>query len=105
MKIANPNPAYCAACFSQKLGMRHIDFEAYFDGPVIDEANGMKQCIDDLVICEECIETAATKIGMVRDAEAQETIEKLRAEIGQLRALRARNAQKLARIEKALAPA
>lgn len=104
MRIANPNPAYCAACFSQKLGMRHVDFEAYFDGPVIDQGNGMKQCIDDLILCEECVRTAARFIGMVDNVEAAEELEKLRKEVGTLRALRARNAQKIARIEKALAP-
>lgn len=106
MKIANPNPTHCASCFSQKLGMRHVDFESYYDGPVLDAANGMKQTIDDLIICEECLRTAAKFVGMVdADEDVQEELEKLRKEVGQLRALRARQAQKIARIEKALAPA
>jgi hypothetical protein len=104
MKIANPTPAYCACCFTQKIGTRHIDFEAYFDGPVIDPGNGMKQTIDDLILCEDCVRTAAKFIGMVDNEEANEELAKLRAEVNQLRALRARNAQKLSRIEKALAP-
>lgn len=64
MKIANPRPSYCSCCFNQ-ADVEHIDFECYFDGPVIDQASGVKQVIDDLYLCKNCIESGASLLGMV----------------------------------------
>ena len=58
-----PTPPYCSSCFSQKGQLVHVDFGAAWDGPVLDPGNGMKQAIDDLVICSDCIGEAARLIG------------------------------------------
>lgn len=85
MRFADPRPPYCSCCFNQK-NMEHIDFECYFDGPVIDQASGIKQMIDDLILCKECVETAARLLGMVYSAKAVKELAALRAENAALKA-------------------
>lgn len=58
MKLANPNPSHCSACFNQQPDKKHIDFEAAWDGPVLDSESLVKQVIDDLYICEDCLKGA-----------------------------------------------
>jgi hypothetical protein len=74
MRVALQNPAYCSACFGARPGEKHIDFEAAYDGPVINSDAGIKVAIDDLVICEKCLIAAASLIGLTNADE-------LRAEI------------------------
>lgn len=49
-------PAFCAACY-QADPLRYVDFEAAYDGPVI-PGSPAHIAIDDLVICENCLNTA-----------------------------------------------
>lgn len=68
MRQASRPPAYCAGCFQQKPETRHIDFEAFFDGPVMNMPEvgpGIKVAIDDLVLCEDCVTNAAKMLGWV----------------------------------------
>lgn len=58
-KLAAAAPAYCSVCFGQYPDRRHVDFDAAWDGPVIDSGNGMKQAIDDLIMCENCVRRGA----------------------------------------------
>jgi hypothetical protein len=60
--LAEPAPAHCSSCFGQYPARAHVDFDAAWDGPVIGEGVTM-HVIDDLVICDECIKTAARLIG------------------------------------------
>lgn len=64
MKIADTTPAYCSSCFGQYPEQVYVDFESAWDGPIIDEGNGMKISIDDLVICESCLTAAANLNGL-----------------------------------------
>lgn len=64
MRIANPNPVYCSSCFQQKPHDTHVDFEVAWDGPVI-SLDGLRMTIDDLVICKDCLISAAGLVGMV----------------------------------------
>lgn len=106
MKICKTPPAFCSGCHRQQFDKRHVDFEAYYDGPVIDPGNGIKQCIDDLVLCETCLTVAAQHLGMIpADEDLIAQIEKQKKELGELRAYRARTARRNAAIEKALAAA
>lgn len=50
-----PKPPYCASCFQQK-SVRHVDFEAAYDGPVIPGSPHV--AIDDLILCEDCLAEA-----------------------------------------------
>lgn len=61
MKIAN-SITYCAACHGQYLDRKHVDFEAYYDGPVVGE--DIKVAIDDLIICDECLKGAGALVGL-----------------------------------------
>lgn len=64
MRIAETTPPYCSACFGQEPDAKYVDFESAWDGPVIDEGNGLKQSIDDLIICERCLMAAANLKGL-----------------------------------------
>jgi hypothetical protein len=55
---------WCSACFGQYTDRDYIDFEAFFDGPMIEVGEGLKQPIDDLIICETCLKSAAKTIGL-----------------------------------------
>ena len=50
-------PAYCTSCYTQDTSLRHVDFEAAYDGPVI-PGTPEPVPVDDLVICERCIAEA-----------------------------------------------
>lgn len=60
MKIATRKPPACASCF-QQLDGRYVDFEAAYDGPVLPGAAGPLP-VDDLIICERCLESAFSLI-------------------------------------------
>lgn len=56
MRVADPNPVYCSMCFQQQPQKLHIDCQVAWDGPVINE-DGLRVPIDDLYLCEDCIES------------------------------------------------
>ncbi|NBT35695.1 MAG: hypothetical protein EBT03_09190 [Betaproteobacteria bacterium] len=62
------NGGGCAACYSSSAE-RYVDFDAAFDGPVLD--NGMQ--IDDLILCENCVRAAAQVLELNTHKEAVET--------------------------------
>jgi hypothetical protein len=57
MKEALIPPPHCAACYQTGPEKRYIDFEAAYDGPVI-PGTPANQPVDDLIICEECLQSA-----------------------------------------------
>lgn len=88
MKIADSTPAFCSACYGQDPECIYVDFESAWDGPIIDEGNGMKISIDDLVICETCLMAAANMKGLdstkeikTENLELGVLIEKMQEEI------------------------
>ena len=91
IKLAEPAPSHCSSCFSAKPKMRHVDFGAFYDGPVIGEGV-VQHVIDDLIVCEQCLTIAARLLGLgdvgAVEAElhrAEEENDRLLAEKGQLR--------------------
>lgn len=66
-KIADVPPSACAACFGQYTDRRHVDFEAAWDGPVLD--GSVKVAIDDLVICENCLRDGFNVLQFEAEAE------------------------------------
>lgn len=65
-------PMYCAACRNQDSGVRHVDFDAavergFGDGP-------MPTSMDDLIVCEGCLRTAALLIDMGDLAELRDQL-------------------------------
>lgn len=71
-KIAAPQPPYCASCFQKPEG-RCVDFEAAYDGPVV-PGTPEPIPVDDLVLCESCLEEA---FALLDPKGLRETIEEL----------------------------
>jgi hypothetical protein len=64
MKLAE-RVTYCAACHGQYLERDHVDFEAYYDGPVIEGTDhGYVMTVDDLIICDKCLSDAGKLVGL-----------------------------------------
>ena len=88
IKLAEVPPTYCSSCFGQMPQDRHVDFGAYWDGPVIEPKNtenGVQQVqIDDLVICETCIIRAAGILGLVNAPDLVEQVRHLKARVQHL---------------------
>lgn len=75
-QIAGTPPTHCASCFGQHPDRVHVDYQAAYDGPVVEGGiigeNGevldrIAVTIDELVLCEECLRTGAELIGMTAD--------------------------------------
>lgn len=77
-RIAGTPPAACAACYGQYPEMLHVDFEAAYDGPVIE--GSQRVYIDDLVLCEGCVREAARLVGMVEETKRIAALEREAAE-------------------------
>lgn len=87
MKVASPNPPYCSSCFQAKPSKIHIDFESYWDGPII-QGKSFKQPIDDLIICEDCLKAAGEVIGLSEHKKLLAERIALTKEVEQLRKYR-----------------
>ncbi len=63
VRIASPNPPICSVCYCAQPELRHVDFDAATDGPVVflrdtGEVTGFdgdKVQVDDVIICEGCM--------------------------------------------------
>ena len=83
MRLADPKPPFCAACFQHSTDT-HVDFEASYDGPVI-EKDGIKTPVDDLILCESCVRSAANLLGMLDPEMLLKLIQDAEGEIRELR--------------------
>jgi hypothetical protein len=81
MRLAHTVPVKCSGCYGQKPGHPHIDFESAYDGPMLDADNPRRGHIDWLVLCDECIASAAAML-----PENTEVVERLREELAEARA-------------------
>lgn len=79
MKFADPKPPFCSSCFQHSTG-NHVDFEAFYDGPVI-EKDGTKIPVDDLILCEECVRRAGELLGMIDPKRALNVEEEAKAQL------------------------
>jgi hypothetical protein len=89
IKPAATPPTHCASCFGQYPDRRHVDFNAYWDGPVFarddgDVAGGAPISVDDLVICEECVAAAATVLELTDDDTRRHVLQ-MEREVEELR--------------------
>lgn len=97
MRLAD-DKSICSCCFQQRPDLAHVDFDAAWDGPVIDQANGMKQTIDDLVLCEQCLRSGAELLDDPRDDRMAE----LRRRVVDLEELLSKQTGYSAKLEDAL---
>jgi hypothetical protein len=87
IRIAEPNPPRCSSCFAAKPTEPHVDFGAYYDGPVLpaspdQETQGVTlHAIDDLIICSECLRAAAKLVGMSDAAQLEAELVELTAKL------------------------
>jgi hypothetical protein len=92
-------------CFGQYPDRRHVDFNAYWDGPVFarddgDVAGGAPISVDDLVICEECVRAAATVLELT-DEDTRRHVLQMEREVEELRERLARRDDYIAKLEDA----
>jgi hypothetical protein len=62
IRVAVNPPTHCSSCFTQDPSKLHVDFGAAWDGPTFrDDVAGapLVVTVDDLVVCEDCLATAA----------------------------------------------
>jgi len=64
-------PQQCSACAGQESGYRHIDFDAAVDRGFYGDDPATKITMDNLVICEGCIATAARLLDWMPTHEFQ----------------------------------
>lgn len=90
MRIAQKTPPACACCGQPHMvsGGQWVDFEAAWDGPVLDTGEGNSRVavsIDDLVVCEKCVRQAGELIGLENAPDLRGQISEQRKEIEELR--------------------
>jgi hypothetical protein len=72
LRLSEIPPALCSACSLQRPDLRHVDFDAAWDGPTVEGGlatgdgvvRGPLVSIDELVICEECLRAAGRLIDL-----------------------------------------
>src|SRR5882757_6391471 len=101
MRLSYSAPPACAACYGQDPKARHVDFEAAYDGPVLNATGEAPMQVDDLIICENCVRNAATLVGMIEasDDAAASKIERIERELAQERKERIDLSQRLQTIK------
>lgn len=86
-------PVRCSACWGQYPERRHVDFESHWEGPTWREGiagedgeilNSITLSLDDLILCEECLTTAAKLIGLVKPDEVSQHAEELERQLAEL---------------------
>ena len=105
--IAEPAPPHCSGCFQQKPEQTHVDFGAAYDGPVVPALEGsvgvVGHVIEDLILCEDCLGTAAALVGLGNAAALTAERDQLEAGNRELRAQLAGFKDYTAKLEAALA--
>jgi len=106
MKLTN-TPAYCSGCYGANPEQAHVDFEAAWDGPTIQDRNTAEGIdaivIDDLILCEGCLRAAGELIGLQDPDKTLEALKLSNAEVIQLRKDYAQALVYTSRLEEALA--
>lgn len=97
MRLAHQTPVKCSGCFGQKPTNPHVDFESALDGPLIDPDNPRSGHIDWVVLCDDCV-----RAGYELLPERLTVVEKLRAEVAQLRQRAEESENYASKIEDAL---
>lgn len=96
----------CSSCFTVQSQLQYIDFEALWEGPLVAQQTVEGVAIeplniDDLILCEDCLRSAARLIGM-SDSEDASVRADLEAEVTELRLARVESERRLTAIQKAL---
>lgn len=88
IRLAEPAPPHCSGCFQQKPQQPHVDFGAAYDGPTVPALENtvgvVGHTIDDLILCEDCLRTAAGLIGLCDPGAVVAERDQLEASLGEL---------------------
>lgn len=82
VRISDPRPTRCAACFDSG-SPRYVDFQAAFNGgAVVDEGSmAVRDSIDELHLCESCVRSACEQLGFKPELHARQVTEIKRLEL------------------------
>lgn len=75
--LAETPPVACSSCGGQYTDRQHVDFGAGWDGPMVAPghvAGGKMVAVDDLIVCNECVRTAAALVGMGDTQELEQRV-------------------------------
>lgn len=93
MRLANGDlPTICSVCrqspaLYQGAKPEYVNMEAAYDGPVVDQGEHVPGVyVENIVICEHCVEQAAELIGMERTEVLREHVTAMEAHMDQLEA-------------------
>ena len=93
MKPAASEPTICSVCRQPPSAYQHedrpgyVDMESAYDGPVVKVSDTMPGVyVENIVICEVCIRSAARMIGMTDEKGTSDFVAALEADNDQLRA-------------------
>lgn len=95
----------CSSCYTVQSRLEYVDFDSDWEGPLIARETSLGAAldplpVDDLILCEDCVRTAAKLFGMSSSEDASRVVE-LEAEVIELRLARVESERRLAAIEKA----
>lgn len=91
MRVPENSPGLCAVCFDHKFNVPYVDFEVFYDGPIVmlEFNNELAQRpIDDLFICKPCLVQAGALVGLGDVEKAEGELKELREEVARLRSER-----------------
>lgn len=88
MRVTEIAPTHCSSCFVQKPDARHVDFDAAWDGPVINEGDKDSPAfvsIDELIICEDCLRDAGALVELRPAGRVEQERDELREQLRETR--------------------
>lgn len=99
VRLSDPRPAYCSACFNAPNDVPFVDMQAAFDGGQFRSEDGTQfiSGSDDLHLCSDCVRAAAQALDLKPDLHARQLREIRRLEIAveHWRSVASRNADAL----------
>lgn len=107
MRLAD-HPGLCSRCFLSKLDNPYVDFQVFWDGPVVpgaatDSFDALpSNPIDDLFLCHDCLVEAGNLIGLGDVVDLENQVAVLTDELVVLRRERLDAVKRLDTVETAL---
>jgi hypothetical protein len=89
VRLTDKPPFACSSCAHRWQDRQHVDFEAAWDGPVLEGFERKDNIpLDDLIVCEECVREAAQLLGLTARGDLKalkEDNKRLEAELADAR--------------------
>ena len=83
----------CSGCYRCQPELPYVDFEAFYDGPIVYEKDGrdvelVQRPVDDLYLCKDCLVQAGVMVGLGDVEKVEKELLVLRGEVAKLRSER-----------------